>query len=88
MGTSLVLTTLVQWLTIRASPAGGAGLIPGWGTKIPHSVRCGQKNNSKSGEMYPEVPMKEPGVCALTLPVSVLLSFPAQLSIAGASFSE
>ena len=25
------------------SNAGGAGLIPGWGTKIPHARQCGQK---------------------------------------------
>ena len=30
-GTSLV----VQWLRLHASTAGGAGLISGWGTKIP-----------------------------------------------------
>ena len=34
LGTSLV----VQWLRLRASTAGGTGLIPGWGTKIPHAV--------------------------------------------------
>ena len=33
-GTSLV----VQWLRLHASSAGGAGSIPGWGTKIPHAV--------------------------------------------------
>ena len=33
-GTSLV----VQWLQLRASNAGGKGLIPGQGTKIPHAV--------------------------------------------------
>ena len=33
-GTSLV----VQWLRLRASTAGGTGLIPGWGTKIPHAT--------------------------------------------------
>ena len=32
-GTSLV----VQWLRRHASPAGGAGSIPGQGTKIPHA---------------------------------------------------
>ena len=34
---------MVQWLRLRASNAGGAGLIPGQGIKIPHAVRCGQK---------------------------------------------
>ena len=37
-GTSLA----AQWLGLRASTAGGAGSIPGWGTKIPHAIRCGQ----------------------------------------------
>ena len=39
MGTSLV----VQWLRCHTSTAGGMGLIPGWGTKIPHDTWCGQK---------------------------------------------
>ena len=39
MGTSLA----VQRLRLCASTAGGAGSIPGWGTKIPHAVRRGQK---------------------------------------------
>ena len=34
IGTSLV----VQWLRLYASNAGGAGSIPGWGTKIPHAT--------------------------------------------------
>ena len=34
MGNSLV----VQWLELHASIAGGTGLIPGWGTKIPQAV--------------------------------------------------
>ena len=38
-GTSLV----VQWLRPQASHARGTGQIPGWGTKIPHVVECGQK---------------------------------------------
>ena len=33
-GTSLA----VQWLRLHASTAGGVGLIPGWGTKIPHAM--------------------------------------------------
>ena len=27
----------VQWLGLYASSAGGIGLIPGWGTKIPQA---------------------------------------------------
>ena len=34
MWTSLV----VQWLRLHASSARGMGLIPGWGTKIPHAM--------------------------------------------------
>ena len=39
IGTSLV----VQWLRLHASTAGGAGSIPGWGTKIPHALWYGKK---------------------------------------------
>ena len=38
-GTSLV----VQWLRLRPSTAGGAGLTPDWGTEISHALRRGQK---------------------------------------------
>ena len=38
-GTSLV----VQWLRLHASNAGGAGSIPGRGTKIPHTAWHGPK---------------------------------------------
>ena len=30
----------------RASTAGGAGLIPGLGTKIPHAVGCGHRKKN------------------------------------------
>ena len=33
----------VQWLRLCDSDAGGAGLIPDPGTKIPHALRHGQK---------------------------------------------
>ena len=39
VGTSLV----VQWLGLCASTEGGMGLILGWRTKIPHTVRHSQK---------------------------------------------
>ena len=38
-GTSLP----VQWLGLRASTAGGAGSIPGRGTRMPHAVQHGQR---------------------------------------------
>ena len=43
IGTSLA----VQWLGLCASTAGGAGSIPGWGTKIPHAVWYGQNKKEK-----------------------------------------
>ena len=42
-GASLV----VQWLRLHASTAGGAVLIPGWGTKTPHAAWHGQKKPQK-----------------------------------------
>ena len=39
IGTSL----MVQWLRLQAANAGGMGLIPGQGTKIPHATGWGQK---------------------------------------------
>ena len=37
----------VQWLGLRASTAGGRGLIPGQGTKILHAVWHGQKKKKE-----------------------------------------
>ena len=34
-GTSLA----VWWLRLHTANAAGMGLIPGWGTKIPHAVK-------------------------------------------------
>ena len=41
-GTSLA----VQWLRLHASKAGGTGLTPGQGTKIPHSMARGKEKKS------------------------------------------
>ena len=38
---------VVQWLRLCASNAGGAGSIPGQGTKIPHASWHGQKLKKK-----------------------------------------
>ena len=46
MGTSLV----VQWLRLYASTAGSTGSVPGWGTKIPHAARWGQKKKVKRND--------------------------------------
>ena len=37
----------VQWLRLHASNAGGAGLIPGQGTQIPHTSRSSQKKKER-----------------------------------------
>ena len=42
---------MVQWLGLRARTAGGAGSIPGRGTKIPQAVSHSQKKK-KGGEQY------------------------------------
>ena len=39
-------TSLAVWrLRLHTVTAGGVGLTPGRGTKIPHTVGCGQKKN-------------------------------------------
>ena len=32
---------MVQWLRLHPSNEVGVGLVPGWGTNIPHAVGCG-----------------------------------------------
>ena len=46
-GTSLV----VQWLRLCASAAGGKGLIPGQGTKIPHAIACDLEGKKKTKQI-------------------------------------
>ena len=46
LGTSLV----VQWLRLHVSDAGGLGLIPGRGTKIPQAMQHGPKNKEINRE--------------------------------------
>ena len=38
---------MVQWLGLCAFTAEGLGSVPGWGTKIPQVVWCGQKKKKK-----------------------------------------
>ena len=45
LGTSLV----IQWFRLHA---GGVGLIPGWGTNIPHAVKRGQKFLNKLKKFF------------------------------------
>ena len=56
-GTSLS----VQYLRHHASTAGAADSIPGWGTKIPHTVQHSLKKKSP-------VPSEGPGGEAIVLP--------------------
>ena len=39
---TVVTSLMVQWLKHCASKAGRVGLIPGWGTKIPHATQYSQ----------------------------------------------
>ena len=43
---------MVQWLGLQASAAGGMGLIPGCGTKIPHAARHAPPPKKKIREMW------------------------------------
>ena len=43
IGASLV----VQWVRLHASTTEGTGLIPGWGTKIPHATQPNNNNKLK-----------------------------------------
>ena len=38
----------VQWLGLRASTAGGTGLVPGWGTKIPPVTWLGKQTKKRN----------------------------------------
>ena len=44
-GTSLV----VQWLRLCGSTAGGIGLIPGWGSQMPHCAALPHLRQKKRG---------------------------------------
>ena len=37
---------MVQWLRLCVSTARGTGLIPGWGTKVPHAARHSQNKQT------------------------------------------
>ena len=46
---------MVQWLRLLASTAGGAGSIPGQGTKIQHATQHDQKNKNKKIYTYSKI---------------------------------
>ena len=37
---------VIQWLSLHAFNAGGMGLIPGWGNKIPHATWPSKKQTN------------------------------------------
>ena len=48
IGTFLV----VQWLRLHSPNAEGTGLIPGWGTKIPHATQHSQIKRENYGQFF------------------------------------
>ena len=52
-GTSLE----IQWLRLHTSTSGGMGLIPGWGTKIPHPT-CNTVKKIKKNKMYKDIDIR------------------------------
>ena len=62
VGTSLV----VQWLRPQTSTAGGMGLIPGWGTKIPHAMQCAPPQKRRvlglQELLKPAIPLNSPNI--------------------------
>ena len=54
---------VVQWLGLCTFTAKGPGSIPGWGTKIPQAMRCGQRK--KKNQKF-NFPFTHPvGMCSL-----------------------
>ena len=48
----LGLPLVVQWLRLQAPNAGGTGLIPDQGIKIPHTTQCGPKKKKSAVYFY------------------------------------
>ena len=57
---SLRASLVVQWLRSHPSDAGGAGLISGQGTKIPHAIWSSQnkKRSSLKGRVILSLPKR------------------------------
>ena len=55
MGTSLA----VQWLILHVPNAGGVGLIPGQGTKIPHVAQCLENKQTTTKKEKPRYAGKD-----------------------------
>ena len=50
---------MIQWLRLYSSIAWGTGLIPGWGTKIPHAMCHGKKKTQKPNKKIYKTLMKK-----------------------------
>ena len=46
-----------QWFGLRASTAGGMGLIPGWGTKILHAAWLAKRKKKNQASVYAAIPL-------------------------------
>ena len=71
---------MVQWLRLCTSKAGGPGLIPGQGTKIPHVLESGQKKKKKK-KVKKKKETGTQGLLNLGRPQTVLLSFSSLFSL-------
>lgn len=43
---------MVQWLGLRALNAGGVGMIPSQGTRIPYAAQCNHKVKNKRADIF------------------------------------
>ena len=50
---------MVLWLRLHASNAGDVGLIPGQGTKVPHSVAKNTKRKNLSCNAFSKINAKK-----------------------------
>ena len=50
---------MVQWSGLHASNAGGMGLIPGWGTKIPQAMQKKKQKQKQNKNWKKKSGMKE-----------------------------
>ena len=64
----------VQWLTLCAFNAVGMGLIPDWGTKIPHALWYGQ-NKHKNKQPPPQKKTQTKPMLSLSLNYFILQIF-------------
>ena len=53
-------SSVVHWLRLQASIAGGVGSVPGWGV-ILHAVWHGQKKKNPTLDTLPSCPHQTPG---------------------------